>query len=203
MKMYFSPSSPYVRKCLIVAHELGLQDRIEKLPASAHPVHRDRAILADNPLGQVPTLVTDDGQVLYDSRVICEYLDALAQGGLFPQEAPLRFAALTQQALADGMLAGSLLARYEDTARPEPLRWADWRAGQLDKAATGLRWMEQHAGQLEAHWHIGTIALACALGYLDFRFADWAWRAQAPRVADWFAGVSERPSLAATLPPRA
>ncbi|GAB2478235.1 MAG: glutathione S-transferase family protein [Comamonas sp.] len=200
MKLYFSPASPYVRKCMVVAHELGLVDRIEKLPSSAHPVNRDRSIIADNPLGQVPTLLTDDGQVLYDSRVICEYLDALAQGGLFPADARLRFAALTQQALADGMLAGSLLARYEDVARPEALRWADWRAAQLDKAATGLQWMEQHVDELQAHWHIGTISLACALGYLDFRFADWAWRQQAPKVAAWFAQVGARPSLQATLP---
>jgi glutathione S-transferase len=201
MKLYFSSTSPYVRKCLVVAHELGLYDRIERLPSNAHPVNRDHALMAANPLGQVPTLLTDDGQALYDSRVICEYLNLLAQGSLFPQEGPQRWAALTQQALADGMLAGCLLARYEDAVRPEPLRWAQWRAGQLDKAATGLRWMEQHVSEFEVHWHIGTIALACALGYLDFRFAGWDWRAQAPRVAAWFARAGGRPSFAATLPP--
>ena len=130
MKLFFSPTSPYVRKCLIAAHELGLVDRIQLLPSSAHPVQRDARIIASNPLGKVPTLITDQGQALYDSRVICEYLDQLAGGGkLFPAAGPARWSALTLQALGDGILDGALLARYEDAARPEPLRWSDLAYG--------------------------------------------------------------------------
>ncbi|MBO9677955.1 MAG: glutathione S-transferase [Acidovorax sp.] len=199
MKIYFSPASPYVRKCLVVAHELGLAGQIEKLPSNAHPVNRDRTIIADNPLGQVPTFFTDEGGVLYDSRVICEYLDARANGTMFPAQGARRWSVLTQQALADGMLSACLIARYEDVARPEALRWVDWRAAQLDKVTTGLAWMEAHVDELQSI-DIGTISLACLLGYLDFRFPDLTWREQAPRTARWFAAMSERPSFKATFP---
>lgn len=199
MKIYFSPASPYVRKCLVVAHELGIADQIEKLPSNAHTVNRDRVIIADNPLGQVPTFFTDEGAVIYDSRVICEYLNAKANGELFPADGALRWDVLTQQALADGMLGACLIARYEDVARPEPLRWADWRAAQLDKVTTGLAWMEAHLASLQTI-QIGSISLACLLGYLDFRFPDYAWHANAPQTAQWFAQMSERASFKATFP---
>ena len=199
MKIYFSPSSPYVRKCLIVAHELGMADQIEKLASSVHPVNRDRTVIGDNPLGQVPTFFTDEGAVLYDSRVICEYLNARANGNLIPADGDQRWSVLTQQALADGILGGCLIARYEDVARPEALRWPEWRAAQLDKATTGLAWIEAHPQHLK-NIDIGTISLACVLGYLDFRFPEFEWRKNVPQVAQWFAQVSERPSLKATFP---
>jgi glutathione S-transferase len=194
MKLFFSPTSPYVRKCLVAAHELGLGERIEFLPSNAHPVNRDRTIIAKNPLGKVPTLLTDDGMALYDSRVICEYLDQLAGGALFGEGAA-RWSALTLQALGDGILDGALLARYEDAARPEPLRWSDWRAGQLDKGETSLAHLEAHPDLL-AHGRvdIGSIAVACALWYLDLRFGDTDWRARFPSVARWYADFSTRPS---------
>lgn len=199
MKIYYSPASPYVRKCLVVAHELGLAEQIELLPSNANPVKRDQIIINDNPLGQVPTFFTEEGQVLYDSRVICEYLNARGKGDLLPAEGAARWSVLTQQSLADGMLAACLIARYEDVARPEPLRWADWRAAQLDKCTTGLAWMEAHIDQLQTI-DLGTISLACLLGYLDFRFPDVDWRATAPKTAQWFAQMSERPSFKATFP---
>jgi glutathione S-transferase len=199
MKIYYSPASPYVRKCLVVAHELGLADQIELLPSNANPVKRDQIIINDNPLGQVPTFFTEEGQVLYDSRVICEYLNVRGKGNLQPTEGAARWSVQTQHALADGMLAACLIARYEDVARPEPLRWADWRAAQLDKTTTGLAWMEAHIDELQGI-DLGTISLACLLGYLDFRFPDLDWRASAPKTAQWFAQMSERPSFKATFP---
>src|SRR5215217_9675431 len=128
MQIYFSPFSPYVRKCLVTAHELGLNERVQLLPSNAHPVTRDQDIIAMNPLGKVPTFVTDDGVVLYDSRVICEYLNDLGNGTLLPRGGAERWDALTLQALGDGILDGALIARYEDAARPEALRWPEWRA---------------------------------------------------------------------------
>jgi hypothetical protein len=104
MKLFFSPTSPYVRKCLVVAHELGLAGRIEFVASNAHPVTRDQTIIAKNPLGKVPTLIADDGLVLYDSRVICEYLNDLAGGKVFPASGKARWEALTLQSLADGIL---------------------------------------------------------------------------------------------------
>ena len=199
MKIYFSPASPYVRKCLVVAHELGIVDQIEKLPSNAHPVNRDRLIIADNPLGQVPTFFTDEGAVIYDSRVICEYLNAKANGQLFPADGKQRWEVLTQQALADGMLGACLIARYEDVARPEAFRWGEWRAAQLDKVTTGLEWMEANQPSLQSI-NIGTISLVCLLGYLDFRFPDFPWREKAPQTAHWFALLSKRASFKETLP---
>ncbi|MBO9513513.1 MAG: glutathione S-transferase [Variovorax sp.] len=197
MKILFSPTSPYVRKCLVAAHELGLADRIQLLPSNAHPVQRDPEIIRNNPLGKVPTFFTDDGQVLYDSRVICEYLDNLAGGTLFPAPGARRWETLTLQSLGDGILDAGLIARYEDVARPQPLRWPEWRAGQLDKAETSLAHLNARPALLEGRVDIGAIAVACALWYLDLRFEDLRWRERHPAVAKWFASFGERPSMRA------
>ena len=173
-------------------------DRIQLLPASAHPVSRDASIIQANPLGKVPTLVTDDGTALYDSRVICEWLDATHGGTLFPRNGAARWQALVLQSLADGMLDAALLARYEEAVRPEPLRWNDWRDGQLDKLRTSLLALEGEPQQLQGRVDIGTLSLACALGYIDLRFDAWGWRARFPKVAEWAAGFMQRPSLQAS-----
>jgi glutathione S-transferase len=201
VKIYYSPNSPFVRKCLVVAHELGLGDRVERLGADAHPVKRDRALVAVNPLGQVPTLVTDDGAILYDSRVIAEYLNDLAGGEIVPSDPAARWRALTEQSLADGMTDAALLTRYETTARPEAMRWADWIAGQLDKIATGLVELERLASDFGDRVDIGTIAFGCALGYLDFRFASLGWRDRHPNAAAWFEWFGGRESMVQTRPP--
>jgi len=198
MKILFSPTSPYVRKCLVTAHELGLDDKLQRLPSNAHPVERDREIIASNPLGKVPTFFTDDGQVLYDSRVICEYLNELAGGSLFPAPGQPRWETLTLQSLGDGILDAALLARYEDVARPEGLRWPAWRAAQLDKAETSLAHLNARPELLAGRVDIGAIAVGCALWYLDLRFAEFAWRDRHPAVAQWYAAFSQRPSMRAT-----
>ena len=195
MKIYFSPNSPYVRKCQVTAHELGLTERVELLPSSAHPVQRDAQIIASNPLGKVPTFFTDDGQVLYDSRVICEYLDDLGGGRLFPRSGAERWRTLTLQSLADGMLDAALLARYEQVARPEALRWKEWLDAQLDKVRTSLASLESAPGQLVNRADIGTLSLGCALWYLDLRFADFDWRQSCPSVARWAADFGQRASM--------
>ena len=198
MKIYFSPTSPYVRKVLVVAHALGLADRIEKLPSAAHPVHRDRGIVAHNPLGQVPTFFTDEGVMLTDSRVICEYLDALGGGGLFPAPGPTRWRALTDQALGDGALAAALLARYESAVRPAEKQWPEWLDGQVDKIIETLGVIEKSAAAFGDRFDIGTITLGCLLSYLDLRFAALSWRNGRPDAAAWFARFDERPAMAAT-----
>ncbi|MEO8486731.1 MAG: glutathione S-transferase N-terminal domain-containing protein [Betaproteobacteria bacterium] len=203
MKLYHSPSSPFVRKCLVAAHELGIADRLELVAANAHPVNRDRALVAVNPLGKVPTLVTDDGTILYDSRVICEYLNALGGGEIVPSEPELRWSALALQSLADGVTDAALLTRYETFARPEPLRWTDWIAGQLDKIACGLADLEARASGFGDRVDIGTIAFACSLGYLDFRFASLGWRDRHPNAAAWYEWFSGRESMMLTRPPAA
>ena len=200
MKLHYSAASPFVRKVMICAIELGLESKIEKLAAAAHPVNRDGAIVASNPLGQVPTFFADDGTVLYDSRVICEYLDALGGAKLFPPAGPARWTALVEQSLADGLLDAALLTRYERVARPEALKWADWETGQLDKIRCALDKLEASTAGFGARLDIGTITIACALGYLDFRFPELDWRAGRKALAGWFEGFSTRPSVAATVP---
>lgn len=199
MKLFYSPASPFVRKVLAVAHELGLQDRIDRVPAAAGPVDRNAEIRSKNPLGQVPTLLTDDGQAIYDSRVICEYLNDMGRGTLFGQGAE-RWRNLTEAALGDGLLGGALLARYETFLRPEPLRWDGWVEGQLGKVDDGLARLEELAPGFGDRVDIATITFGCGLGYLDFRFANRPWRETYPKAAEWFARFSERPSMKATAP---
>jgi glutathione S-transferase len=200
MKIFYSAASPYVRKCIVVAHELGLADRIEHLAAAAHPINRDPNIVAKNPLGKLPALITDDGQALFDSRVICEYLNDLGKGNLQPQIGNLRWQILTEQSLGDGILDAALLARYEGFMRPEALRWAEWSAGQMAKIHSGIQYIEDHCANWGDSVDIGKISLACALGYLDFRFATTDWRTQYPKTAAWHLKFNARPSMQATMP---
>ena len=195
MKILFSPFSPYVRKCLVTAHELGLIDQVQLLPSNANPVKRDQDIIPHNPLAKVPTFFADDGRVLFDSRVVCEYLNDLAGGTLFPAQGDKRWETLTLQSIGDGMLDAGLIARYEDVARPEPLRWPEWRAGQLDKFETSLTYLDGRPELLEGRVDIGTIAIGCALWYLDLRFADFDWRSRHGVVAKWYEGFGARPSM--------
>jgi len=201
MKLHHSPTSPFVRKCLVCAHEAGLVSRLTLVPAAAHPINRDARLTALNPLGKIPVLETDDGAVLYDSGVICEYFDALSGGRLLPATGAARWAVLTDQALGDGMLDAAVLNRYETAVRPEALRWDAWSTGQLAKVESALTALEGRAGQLAGRIDVGTIAIACALGYLDFRYEALGWRQGRPRLAAWFAGLESRSSMLATRPP--
>ncbi len=200
MKLYYSQASPYVRKVLVAAHETGLAADIELVPVTVTPVAPDAAVTAANPLGKLPTLVTDDGAALYDSRVILEWLDERSSGRLVPDEGPARWRALTIQATADGLLDAALLARYETWLRPEALRWDDWTDGQLGKVTRAL-------DQLEAAFvpadppRLAEIAVACALGYLDFRFPQLGWRDGRPKLTAFEAAMAARPSMQATRPP--
>lgn len=200
MKLHFAPQSPYVRKVMIVAHELGCVSALETVPAAAHPVQRNPVLIASNPLGQIPALELADGRVLYDSRVICEYLNETLGGSIIPAAGPARWRALTEQALGDGMLAGALLARYETAARPPEAQWRAWLDAQLDKSNTGLAAIERDADNLPGRLDIGTITIACALGYLDLRFPDFGWRKRFPRLSGWAEQFGQRPSLLATKP---
>jgi glutathione S-transferase len=201
MKLYSSITSPYVRKVRILARETGLAGRIEEIPASVSPIVRDLQVARANPLAKLPALLLDDGSALYDSAVICEYLDGLHAGRrLFPPAGPARWTALRLQAEGDGLLDAAVLARYELALRPEPLRWPEWIAGQKAKITGVLDVLERDAESLAGELTIGGITIACALGYLDFRFADDAWRSARPRLAAWFAEISKRESLRTTMP---
>ncbi|WP_447554393.1 glutathione S-transferase [Vreelandella sp. EE22] len=195
MKVFFSPASPYVRKVMMVAHETG--QSLEKLDSAASPINRDSNIVAHNPTGKVPTAILPDGSALYDSRVICRWLDAQHDGSrMYPDgdwDVPRR------EALADGLLDAALLARYETVMRPEEKIWPEWLQGQMDKVASSLDVMEAESSQLTSV-DAGTIAIGCALAYLDFRFPDYYWRDERPTLASWFKSFSQRPSFLQTQP---
>jgi glutathione S-transferase len=201
LKLYHNPASPYVRKVLVVAHETGLAARIEIDSLALTPVDPDTALNAANPLGKIPALVLDDGSTLFDSRVICEYLDTLHDGPrMFPEQGQARWTALRRQALADGMLDAAVITRYETALRPESLRWPDWIENQKLKFRRAADQLELEAGGFGDMVDIGTVAIGCALGYLDFRYPDEGWRDRCPALAAWFEGFSRRPSMRMTLP---
>ncbi|MGJ0394828.1 MAG: glutathione S-transferase family protein [Methylocystis sp.] len=177
----YSPASPYARKIRIAADLLGLSDRIDV--ASADAADPADSLRRQNPLGKIPTLILEDGSALYDSRVIAEYLDHLAGGGrLTPADPSARFTALRLQALGDGVNDAALLIRYENFSRPEALRSGEAIAHQQGKIDRALDALE--AALPTGAVDIGHIAVACALGYLDLRFAG-EWRAQHPRLVAW------------------
>ena len=149
MQLLYAPTSPFVRKVMVCAHLTGQAAQIEWLPSAAHPIRRDDRIAAHNPLAKVPTLILENGQALYDSRVICEYLASrVGDTQLFPASGAARWHALTQQALGDGLLDAALLARYERTARPADMQWTDWYDAQLVKVEAGLAEIEDQAAAL-------------------------------------------------------
>jgi glutathione S-transferase len=201
MKLRYSPASPYVRKVSVVALETGLDKRIEKLRVQVAPVTVNEEVARENPLMKIPALTTDDGMVLYDSPVICEYLDSLHSGAkLFPAAGAARWTALRQQALGDGILDAALLARYEGALRPENLRWKEWSEGQMTKVRQGLAALEADVAQLSGPLTIGQITAGCALGYLDFRYPNEGWRNRHPKLAAWYEDFSKRASMQATVP---
>ena len=202
MKLHSNPASPYGRKVKVVAHETGLFPRLSIHNLQTSAVGPDLALVADNPLGKIPCLVLDNGGALYDSRVICEYLDTLHQGArLFPAGGAERWEALRLQALADGIMDAALLTRYETFLRPEALRWTAWVDGQLDKVARALDRIEAvEAPGFGARVDIGTITIACALGYLDFRFASPGLARGAAGAGRVVRGVCREALDAATAP---
>ncbi|MGI9484552.1 MAG: glutathione S-transferase N-terminal domain-containing protein [Geminicoccaceae bacterium] len=201
MKLHYALPSPYVRKVRAVAIELGLDDRIEHLTRAMTPVSPDAELNTDNPLGKIPCLITDDGEALYDSRVICSYLDSLADGkSVIPATGAARWKALRREALADGILDAAVGRRYETFLRPKELQWDAWIDGQQEKFMRGLDQFEQEAASFGNTVDIGTIAAACACGYMDFRYADERWRDTRPTLTVWYETFSQRPSIATTAP---
>jgi len=201
MKLVSVTTSPFVRKVRALIIELGLQDSVILQDAGAvTPVSNNPVLNAINPLGMVPALELDNGSSLYDSPVICEYLNQLADGPFFPADAVRRFQTLGLQALGDGILDLSVALRYETAVRPEALRWQEWIDHQNQKISRGLDALEMKCEQFEASPLIGEITIACALGYRDFRYADDDWRVGRPALTAWFEAIMRRESLQQTLP---
>ncbi len=196
MKLAYSPASPYVRKVTACAIKRGLNDKIERPKIGT----TDPALLKHNPLSKVPTLITDDGTCIFDSPVICEYLDSIGSAPkLFPAAGPARWKALTQEALADGILDATQPRRRELTL-PQDEGRKGYIALQQGKVARALDEFEKQAPGLGNLDTIGEITIGCALGYLDFRYANEPWRPGHPKLAAWYEKVVKLPPLAETIP---
>jgi glutathione S-transferase len=200
MRLYHSPTSPFVRKVMVLLHEAGAVDRVTLVNAMGTPIDPGTLPVDRNPLGKVPALERPDGPTLYDSRVICRYLDDLLGAGLYPA-APRLWDTLVIEATADGMTDAAVLMRYETHVRPAEARSPAWLEGQwskVDRALSALedRWTSHLAGPLD----MGQIALGCTLAYLDFRHAERGWRKDRPGLTAWFERFNARPSMQETAP---
>ncbi|MEL7343387.1 MAG: glutathione S-transferase [Pseudomonadota bacterium] len=199
MKLHISPASPFVRKVRVLIRESGLLDRIEEHPVTVAINIPSSPTMLVNPLGKIPTLERPDGPAIYDSRVICRYLDDLSGAGLYPQTR--LWETLTIEATADGLLDAAVAMVYEKRFRPAEKVDADWLEAYWGKVARSLhameeRWMSHLAGPLD----MAQIAVGCALGYLDFRHADRPWRQTHPELAAWYETFHQRSSMVQTHP---
>ena len=200
LRLYTSPTTPFGRKVMVLILEAGLADQVEIAQATGSPLDSSKMPLSQNPLGKIPALERGDGPAIYDSRVICRYLDDRAGAGLYPP-APRLWETLTLEATADGMIEAAILMLYEDRLRPEEKRFDGWVEGQWAKIARALdtleaRWMSHLNGPLD----MGQIAIGVALSYLDFRFDARGWRQGRPELARWHEAFAARESMTATVP---
>lgn len=195
MRLRSSTTSPFVRKVRVVAIETGQDRDLDLIPTM--PSDPASGLGEDNPLNKIPALILDDKTTIYDSRVICEYLDSRPGGGkFFPAPGPARWRALRRQALADGMMDAAVL-RMMEIRRPENYRFPDWDRRQKLKMDQGLAALATE--DLGTAFDIGTLSIAIMLDYFDFRFAAEDWRGRHPRLAAWRQAI-DRLSLQATMP---
>jgi glutathione S-transferase len=197
MKLRWAAASPFVRKVQLVAHELGLSDRIELVPTDTWGQDEARG---DNPLGKIPCLLLDDGSALFDSPVIAEYLDSLHTGPkLHPDTGPARWATLRLQAIGDG-ICDAAVARRVESNRPDGEKSPSSMTRNKKAVDTALDWLDNNVGQLSGPLNVGHLAVASALGYLDFRFGHEDWRAGRQKLKAWYDDFSQRPSMLQTKP---
>lgn len=199
MKLHWSPRSPFVRKVMIVAHETGLVDRIDRVRSVAIRTKPNPEILADSPVGRIPVLVLDDGTVLSGSYAICDYLDSLhGDRKLIPAEAPDRWRELELHGIADGLL-DTLIAWRGELMKPAESRWQELADTCAVKSAACLDWLEERSPTFDdAAYGIGLITVGVALDYLDFRFPKPDWRVGRDELASWHRSFSDRASTKAT-----
>lgn len=200
LRLHTSPTTPFGRKAMVLILETGQEGDIAVAQAAGTPLDASKMPVAQNPLGKIPALERDDGPALYDSRVICRYLDDRAGGKLYPAK-PRLWETLALEATGDGILEAAVLMIYESRLRPEAIRFEDWVEGQWGKIARALdaieaRWMAHLNGPLD----MGQIAIGVALSYLDFRHGARGWRNGRPALAAWYEGFAARDSMKTTEP---
>lgn len=200
MKLVYTTRSPFARKCLAAAIELGLDGQIELTRAEVGIGVRNEPYTSGiNPLGKLPSLILDDGTSLVDSAVIAEYLDDLAGGRLVPRGNE-GWRVRSEHAIVQGMTDSIVAARRERTVRPKELRWQTWDDDQLGRIHQSLAWFEARPDSLAGDFNLAQLALVCALDYMTFRLPEEPWKERFPGVAAFHARVSTRPSLAKTVP---
>ena len=199
MKLLYAPASPFARKVRVTAHELNLLPHLELISTAVLPTEHNQQVSQLNPLGKIPVLFTDDGQTLYDSRVICAYLAEVAgNDSLYPRQAHWQHQ--TDIALADGLLDAALSLRYEQALRPQQHQWPAWIDGQQRKIDAALQTLAASPALQQEHLSAAQISIACALGYLDFRLPDLDWRSAHPALATFQAAFGARPSMRSSIP---
>ena len=198
MRLFHSFSSPYTRKVLVAAHELGVHSHLSLQTVVTSPINQNPELVASNPLGQLPALCLSDGRVIADSRVISEYLNETFGGRLLAREGATRWDVLADQSLADGMIGVTLSMRYETALRPSDLSWSTWIEAQSKKIDSSVKAMDSRIVSMGSTVDLGTIAWACALSYLDFRFPQLDWRSRAASLGKWYETFAQRPSTVAT-----
>ena len=185
MILRYSPTSPYVRKVSVVVRELGFSGQVECVPTD--PWASDSDLSRQNPLGKVPTLITEAGQALFDSHVICEYFDGIHGGPrLIPEDSKTRIEALRLEALGDGVLDAAVLAFIEAERRPETSRWPVWASRQRASIERSLDWLAEHMHLSVDRMHLGHLTIGCALGYIEFRLGDMNWRERHRDLSGWY-----------------
>lgn len=200
MRLYHSPTTPFGRKVMVQILELGLMDRIDITNVMGTPLQTGTLPVDRNPLGKIPALERDEGDVIYDSRVICRYLNDFAAGAMYPA-GPKLWRTLTLEATADGMLDAGILILYEGRLRPAEKQFPDWVEAQWAKISRALDAIESHwQPELNAPLNMAQIAVACTLGWLDFRLDSRGWRNGRPVLAAWEAEFAQRPAMLATRP---
>jgi glutathione S-transferase len=199
MKIYGDMISPFVRMTIVTAHEVGLDARVQHIVEPVKPTEVNAALARLSPIGKVPVLETDHGHGIFDSRVIIEYLCHVAGNStLIPDDGVKRFRVLTLQALGQGMADAAVALRYELAARPAELQWPDWMNRTTTRINACLDSLETGWTDALADISAGSIAVAVALSYLDFRLDDLGWRQGRPALAAWHAAFCKRPSMVKT-----
>ena len=198
MNLYIAPASPYARKALVTAIECGVRDRLVTVTTNPHRSEPD--FVARNPFSKVPTLQLENGDVLFESVLICEYFDHLGGGGIvIPRQGPERWKVLRKHSFGNGLMDASVTRRVE-SLRPEEGARTQAMVRQAATTSRGLDALNAEADALGNRPDLGNICIAVALGYLDFRFATDRWRDGRPRLTAWYENFASRESVASTQP---
>lgn len=201
LKLFYSDRSPYVRKVMVTLHEVNLFENVEIVSVRTNPLGVVEDLVDVSPLGKIPTLVLPDGTTIFDSRVICSYLNSIGKSDLYLAKENLKWSIKTAEANFDGILDAALLMVYEHRYRQDIYQNAEWLENLWKKIERTLDFYNNSSSKiLSGSLNMGQISLGCALGYLDYRHNNRNWRAKNQYLRDWFAEFSERLSMRNTIP---